>query len=367
MKKTAFRLIEYQSDKNHPKAIKKCFNFVKSDLENAGLKVKAYSPNYQFSLVAGRQLKKHYQFFLIGHLDVVPADYKNAFKPTIRGNRLYGRGASDMKGVTAAMIKLLKDLATNQPQADVGLMITTDEEIGGFNGVDYLVNTLGYTCDCAVVPDGGRNWQLVTAEKGVFLVEINSKGKSAHGSQPWLGDNALDKLIRICSEIRNQMPKVSQNDRWHPTCNLGLISGGNTPNMVPAFARAHLDFRHPEKKQKNTIVKIIEKAVAMERGVTWKITVEGAPLVNNPQNKYFRKIQAVAKKNRQELKIIKEDGASDGRFFSVKAIPVIMFKPVCSEAHIYNEWIDLKSLEKFYQILKQFILSFDKKKIPLAI
>ena len=80
-------------------------------------------------------------------------------------------------------------------------------------------------------------------------------------------------------------------------------------------------------------------------------------MINDPQGKYFKRIQKVMRKNRLRVKIEKEHGASDGRFFSEKGIPVIMFKPICSESHVDNEWIDLKSLEVFYQILKDFVLS----------
>ena len=55
------------------------------------------------------------------------------------------------------------------------------------------------------------------------------------------------------------------------------------------------------------------------------------------------------------MKVAREHGASDGRFFSAKGIPVVMFKPECSEAHIKNEWVSLKGLERFYRILARFL------------
>ena len=67
-------------------------------------------------------------------------------------------------------------------------------------------------------------------------------------------------------------------------------------------------------------------------------------------------VQYLYKKHNINLKIDKDHGASDGRFFSAKNIPVVMFKPICSQPHIDNEWIELKSLEKFYQILKGFLI-----------
>jgi succinyl-diaminopimelate desuccinylase len=360
MKKLAFHLISFQSDKNHPEEIKRCLKFVATELKKAGLKVKAFDRKNNPSLIAAPKLKKHYQFILNGHLDVVPASYKNAFKATIKGNRLYGRGAADMKGPVAAMITLAQNLIKNHPQIDFALMITTDEETGGFDGVDYLVNKKGYVCNCAIVPDGGPNFELVLGEKGVLFIKIETRGKTAHGSQPWLGENALDKLINIYTNIKKKMPQVTKKDNWQPTVNLGVMSGGDATNKVCHEASAQIDFRYPQIAQRAKILKLVKKEVKKEKGANFKILVEGAPLANDVQNSYFKKIQEVAKKRGQKLKIKKEHGASDGRFFSAKGIPVLIFKPVCSPSHIDNEWIDLKSSEIFYQILKDFLLSFKK-------
>jgi len=80
-------------------------------------------------------------------------------------------------------------------------------------------------------------------------------------------------------------------------------------------------------------------------------------MVTPPDNQYIQKILRVAKNINLNLKVTNEHGASDGRYFSAKGIPVIMFKPICSATHIDNEWIDLQSLEKFSQLLKSFLLS----------
>lgn len=358
MQKLISQLISFQSDKNHPEEIKKCFDFVVRDLEKSGLKVKIYQKNGQWSLIAAKTLKKHYRFILNGHLDVVPAAYKDAFKPTVKGNRLYGRGASDMKGPNVALIQLIKDLAKNQPQADVALMLTTDEEIGGLNGVGYLIEEKGYSCDCVIIPDGGNNFELLLGEKGVLHVKIKAKGKATHGSRVWEGDNALDKLIRVYQKIRKKMPLVSKNDHWKLTLNLGILKGGEATNIVCDSALMQLDFRFPQKKQYKSLIQLIKTEITKEKNVSWEIIAEGPPLINKPNNQYFKKIQTIAQKHGQKLKLAKEPGASDGRFFSEKGIPVIMFKPICSYAHVDNEWIDLKSLDLFSQILRDFLLSF---------
>jgi len=355
MRQLLQKLITFESDKNHPEEIKKCFDFVTGYLRESGIKVKTYQSHGKLSLIASRTLKKHYQYILCGHLDVVPANYKNAFKPMIRGSRLYGRGASDMKGVNSAMIKLLLDKSLKN--TDLALMLTGDEEVGGFDGINYLLNKKSYGCDCVIVPDGGTSFNLVLAEKAVMLIKITSKGKAAHGSRPWLGENAIEKLVLIYQEIKNNMPKADKKNFWEPTVNLGKLNSGDAANKVPSSAEMFLDFRYPKKEQKNMILNLIKKAVIKQLKTNYQIETEGELMTTPKNNPYIKKIINTAKKQGINLKIKKECGASDGRFFSSQGIPVLMFAPKASNAHIDNEWIDLNSLDKFYHLLKSFLLN----------
>lgn len=348
-------LITFESDKDHSEEIKKCFNFAVGYLKKAGLKVKTYSSNGRPSLIAARKLKKHYQFILNGHLDVVPASYPNAFNPLTKRDKFYGRGAGDMKGTVAVMIKLFEE--PKLKNVDMALVLTTDEEIGGENGVKYLLEKESLSCDCAIVPDGGENFILILAEKGVLHIKVEAKGIAAHGSRPWLGDNAINKLIRIYENICRSFPKLTAPDYWQPTVNLGVLKGGDATNKVPNYAFMQLDFRFPDIEDEKAIINYINKEVAREKDTKYEITSRGFPLINDSKNPFFQKIINCAKKEGINLDLKKEHGASDGRFFSERKIPVIMFKPVCGGSHIDNEWIDFKSLEKFYQLLKTFLLS----------
>lgn len=354
MKDLFQKLIKFQSDEDHPREIKKCFEFVVDYLKKAGFKAKIFSSKDKLSLVAARTLKIHYRYILNGHLDIVPANYPNAFRPIIKGNKLYGRGAGDMKGTVAAMMELFKE--PELKKNDMALMLTTDEEIGGENGVKYLLEKQNYSCDCAVVPDGGENFKLILAEKGVLHVKIEAKGKASHGSRPWLGDNAINKLIRIYENISRSLPDLTAPDYWQPTVNLGILKGGDATNKVPNYALMQLDFRFPDIKDEKTILEFINKEVKKEKEVTYKIISRGYPLINDQKNPFFKKIIDCARKEGINLEPKKEYGASDGRFFSERKIPVIMFKPLCSGSHIDGEWVDLKSLEVFYQILKRFLI-----------
>ncbi|HUW21773.1 MAG TPA: M20/M25/M40 family metallo-hydrolase [Candidatus Bathyarchaeia archaeon] len=349
------KLIRFQSDKDHPHEIQRCFEFLKNYLKKNGLRFKTCFSNNKISLIVARKLKKHYRYILNGHLDVVPADYPNAFRPIIKENRLYGRGAADMKGTVSVMIQLAQDMQLKD--IDFALMLTSDEEVGGFDGVNYLLNKENFTCDCAIIPDGGENFRLVLKEKGIIHIKITARGKSAHASRPWTGVNAIEKLLEISQAIRKRIPETSKFDRWQPTVNLGKISGGSATNVVPAQAEMYLDFRYPETEMREKIIKIVSNSVEKQKKSGFQILIEGDPMDISPDNEYIKKILKLAKQKNIPLRIIKDYPASDGRFFSAKGIPVIMFAPVQSKGHINNEWVNIKSLETYYRILKKFIIS----------
>ncbi len=259
-----------------------------------------------------------------------------------------------MKGVVSAMMELIKDKEIRK--TSTGLLLTTDEEIGGENGVGYLVKNNLVKTDCVIVPDGGENFKLILAEKGVLTVQILAEGRSVHGSRPWLGENAILKLIRLFEKINLSLPKLKPPAFWQPTVNLGMLQGGTAPNVVPGKAFMRLNFRFPEIKDEEIIIKLLDKEVSKIKGLSFEITSRGYPLINKPNDPFLNRIRQCAQAEGINLNLIKEHGASDGRFFSQKGIPVIMFKPVCSDSHIDNEWIDLKSLETFSKILKRFLL-----------
>ena len=105
------------------------------------------------------------RIWLVAHLDVVPASTA-LFSPVVKDGRMYGRGVYDIKMAIACYLRLMREL----PHADIGMMITTDEEIGGMNGVHRLLEA-GYRCDVALLPDGRFNWNLEKEAKGVLQIQ----------------------------------------------------------------------------------------------------------------------------------------------------------------------------------------------------
>jgi succinyl-diaminopimelate desuccinylase len=290
------------------------------------------------------------EIMLNGHLDVVPAPVKD-FTPRVKGSRLYGRGSGDMKAGCAAMIEVMRYFAEQDKKPSLGLMLTADEEIGGFNGVGYLVGNKNYRPGLAIIPDGGVDLStLVINEKGVLHLKVVAKGKAAHGSRPFNGENAVDKLIDIYTRLRKDLPHIKQNE-WKNSMSLGVIQGGEATNKVPDYAEMKLDIRFIDRKEKNKILTIVERVAP-----GYEILAQASPLVQDKNNKYVKAYKEVAEKRTQKsIQFQRSEGASDARFFSEVGTPVISTKINCANIHGDNEWVDIRELVRFYEILVDYI------------
>jgi succinyl-diaminopimelate desuccinylase len=355
LQRTLEELILIPSITSNKKACKQAMEYVKDIVEKKGLKTKVYEKNEVYSLLIAKEIKEEYEVILNGHLDVVPAPDK-AFKPEIKKEAgktlMYGRGTSDMKGGDVAILIAFLESLEEGLEKEVALLFSTDEEVGGFNGIGYVVEK-GIKANIVFIPDGGNNWSVCTDEKGVFHIEFEAKGKSAHGSKVWLGDNALLKLIKTYENMKkkfnNKWGEAAKDDNWKPTINLGAINGGNAANKVPNEATMLIDIRYPSPVTQDDLEKIVEDSLV--RGVTWKAISTGAPLSIDMGNKYLKKWMQIIDKEELE----KEHGASDGRFFAQKGIDVIITKPNSSEPHIENEWIDINDLVLFKDKIKEWL------------
>jgi acetylornithine deacetylase/succinyl-diaminopimelate desuccinylase-like protein len=161
---------------------------------------------------------------LLSHLDVVaanPAEWTiSPFSGQIKDGFVYGRGAIDMKGMTAVEVITLKLLKQNKVplKGDIVLAATADEERGGEEGAGYMLRNHKDKIWCPYVlnegggtafPQNGRNvFPIQTAEKGILWFKIKAKGIPGHGSTPNMADNAISRINKVISKIANYQPKT---------------------------------------------------------------------------------------------------------------------------------------------------------------
>lgn len=349
----AENLIRFKTVKDNPLEIRNCINFIKEYFSSSKVVVQEFESSGKPSIIISYPRGIGSTLLLNGHIDVVEGEEKQ-FNPQIKDGRLYGRGAVDMKSGVAVIMFLMKEFADKMPP--ISLMIVSDEEIGGLNGTSFLINQ-GHTGRFVLAPEPNQSLSvekldIIIAEKGVLWLEIKTFGKSCHGSRPWLGENAIEKLIKIYQQIKLLFPETTGGDHWKNTMNLGKISGGNAPNSVPAEAEMVLDIRYTEETEPEEIIAKIQEIPDLNVIVLEKTY----PLSNDKDTPEILQLKACAEKiTNEKVNLIQEHGSSDLRFFSEKGIPAVIFGPKGGNHHGKDEFVYLSSLNLFYRTVQEFI------------
>jgi acetylornithine deacetylase len=188
---------------------------------------------------------------LSGHTDTVPLDDElwsvNPFAITEKDNRLYGLGSTDMKGffpIIMEAVRTLKDAHFKEPLI---VLATADEETS-MQGAQTLAQMGRPKARSAIIgePTGLRP---VRAHKGMMMESIRLLGQSGHSSDPALGNNAIDAMHLVMSdliEFRKELKARYKNDLFeisYPTLNLGSIHGGDNPNRICGQCELEFDIR----------------------------------------------------------------------------------------------------------------------------
>ena len=174
---------------------------------------------------------------------MVPA-HAEQFEPRVDGDRLYGRGAYDMKGALAAMMVAAREVA-ERTDVRVHFVCVADEESDEteLRASDWLVKH-GYVGDFAITGEP-TDMKIGVQAKGVLALRLLFEGRAAHGSTPWQGDNAVLKALHGFRRIE-QMGWAQESSELFPraSVNLGRIMGGDALNKVPDRCVIDLDIRY---------------------------------------------------------------------------------------------------------------------------
>ena len=199
--------------------------------------------------VKGRSL------LLQGHVDVVPEGAPDLwttppFEPSIRNNRLYGRGAADMKAGIVAYVTVFRALAAAdlQPAAEIQLAAVIEEECTG-NGALAVMQALPKPDACLIPEPGPGHPALYVAEVGVVWAWVTVTGRPAHVRDMQAGVNAIEAAAAIAARFKQYETEMNCAERRHPAfaadnhpinVNLGTIEGGEWNSSVPTRARIGL-------------------------------------------------------------------------------------------------------------------------------
>lgn len=189
----------------------------------------------------------------LGHSDVVPAGpgwTRKPFAPAIENGRLYGRGATDMKGGLAAIVTAMAAIRRSgrRPDGPIDLICTVDEEDADIGVVDHVKRALkaGPPDYRACVVAEPTDLQTVIACRGACNLSIEIAGVAAHAGRPQDGRNAIDAAAKIIDLIRDdheRMTAAASGMLGSGTWNVGSISGGHGTSIVPDACTVRADRR----------------------------------------------------------------------------------------------------------------------------
>ncbi|MGB7770211.1 MAG: M20/M25/M40 family metallo-hydrolase [Verrucomicrobiia bacterium] len=311
---------------------------------------------------------------LAPHLDTVGADDAQ-FVPRRKNGRLYGRGACDTKGSVAAMLAALCELANakSRPRETEIVFAGLVDEENAQAGSRALVAQAprlqlatkrgsrdGGATILAIVGEPTR-LQVVTAHKGSLWLQLETRGKAAHGATPRLGKNAVHEMARIVEVLETDYAARLSQYR-HPllgaaTINVGTICGGAQPNIVPDRCAITIDRRTLPGETDGGVRREIAarlRAKRLRAKISSTKLAPCLPLETSPKLPLVRQfLRSIGQTRPAGV-----DFFCDAAVLSAGGIPSVVFGPGdIAQAHTADEWISLASLERGKDLLLRFLNS----------
>ena len=295
------------------------------------------------------------------HQDTVPVDGMTIepFGARIEGNRLYGRGACDIKGGMAAMLATFARVAKEKPRGAANLVMacTVDEE-HTFLGVQELVKR-GVKADVAVVAEPTL-LNIVHAHKGVARWKLSTTGRSCHSSSPEQGVNAIYRMGKVLTQIERFADELraSRTDPLlgPPTISVGRIEGGSSVNTVPDRCRIEIDRRiipgeKPEEAPRQ-LAEFLQKAgidMPLEMSPLW---INAPALSPRGSEDLVKRLGDAINAIRGTHTVHPVPYGTDASTIAEGGVPAVVFGPGnIAQAHTCDEWLPLDELDQASEIL----------------
>jgi acetylornithine deacetylase/succinyl-diaminopimelate desuccinylase-like protein len=303
------------------------------------------------------------RILLAPHLDTVGGTpcSEALFTPRQKNGRLHGRGACDTKGSAAALFTALTRITKTRQRPRhtaivfAGLVDEEHEQLGS-----RFLAARGFKADLAIVGEPTR-LEVVTAHKGDLWLQLETRGKSAHGARPDLGRNAVHTMCRVVHLLETEYAAALRR-RGHPllghaTVSVGSIHGGTQPNVVPAQCASQIDRRTLPGETEAGVVREIKALLRRRRLVARLVNSKRAPclpLETDPRlpliQQFFR---SVGRRRPAGVHFF-----CDASVLAHGGIPSLVFGPGdIAQAHTQDEWVSLAALDRATELLTRFLVS----------
>ena len=278
-----------------------CARFLSSILEKGGFRIEYHDLEKERPNIIARlnDDPKSRPLCFSGHIDTVPLGAspwsRDPFNGEIDGNKLYGRGSSDMKGGVAAMVIASLRLAElSRGEADIMLILSVGEEMG-CRGAEHLVKSGALSCHAGalIVGEPTSNYPLI-GHKGALFLEGLTQGIAAHGSMPEKGVNAIYKAARGIMKLESfDFGRSPHPIHGSPSLNVGTIAGGEMANIVPDKTVFGIDIRTVPGQDNAAVLETIRTVLGPDVTVTCITRAE--PVATDPENEWVQQVFDIMK------------------------------------------------------------------------
>lgn len=298
-------------------------------------------------------------FLLCGHLDTVGVEAMDApFSPVERDGRLYGRGAQDMKSGLAACAGVMARLAESGLESGKVICAAVIDEEYASLGAEALVRE--WTADAAVVTEP-TDLSVAIAHKGFAWLEIDVRGRSAHGSRPDEGRDAILRMGRLLGVLERFDAELRARPT-HPLLGSGSlhasrIEGGREMSMYPAHCRVHLERRTVPGEDGERALREVEQMIVALKGADREYDAQARLMLDRPPHVIDERAELS-----QALLALCADAQlpttptgmsywTDAAILSGAGIPTVLFGPAGAGLHGAVEYVDLASVETCESVL----------------
>ena len=306
---------------------------------------------------------------LNAHTDTVGVtDMEAPFTPVIREDRLYGRGAYDMKSGLAACMLALKAARGLSLRGDVVLSAVVDEEYGSIGTEALLADWERWPCDAVLISEP-TELEISIAHRGFVWLDIETFGVAAHGSRPQLGVDAIAKMgkVLVALDAHDRAMRAAPTDELLGSGSLhaSLISGGEEISMIPAHCRLQVERRtlpgETRASVEAEVQSILSEIVAADPDfkAQAEATFARSAYHIDAEHPLVQQLKRIAETHLgAEVPLVGSSWWMDSALFGDSGVPTVVLGPAGAGAHAKEEWVDLKSVERCRDIYVDLIAEF---------
>jgi acetylornithine deacetylase len=306
---------------------------------------------------------------LNAHTDTVGVtDMEAPFQPVIRDGRLYGRGAYDMKSGLAACMLALKAAQAMDLRGDVMLSAVVDEEYGSIGTEALLAEWERWPADAVLISEP-TELDISIAHRGFVWVDIETFGRSAHGSRPHLGVDAIAKmgkvLVALDAQDRAMRADPTRDLLSSGSLHASLINGGEEISMYPAHCKLQVERRTIPGETRASVEAetqvILDEIAAADPDFKAQVQATFARSAYNiePSHPLVQQLKRVAEARLgREVSLIGSSWWMDSALFGEVGLPTVVLGPAGAGAHAIEEWVDLASGKRCHEIYIDLIADF---------